>query len=108
MLLMFEHRRAAAAHKLHESEIALAAECDHALNRVGGFKRDVKKDDIGRAAAQRRAKGLAVGEFLGFDSGAMEDERQEVAYARIPVDDEAEGCARLAVVFLASRRAGRR
>ena len=33
--------------------------------------------------------GLAVGEFLGIDSGAVQDQRQEMPDAGVRIDDEA-------------------
>ncbi len=93
-----EHGRAAAAHELHVAAIAARAERDDAFDGFGGFQRDVEEDEIGRALRQRRTQRLAVGEFLGIDAGAVKNERQEMADARIGVDDEAERGAGLAGV----------
>ncbi len=101
---VFEHGGAAAAHQLHVAAVAAAAERDHAFDGVGGFQRDVEEHDIGSAAAQRGAKRLAVGEFLGVDAGAVQDERQEMPDAAVAVDDEAQGRAPAAVMLLGVAR----
>ena len=46
---VFEHRRAAAAHELHETEIAALAERDDGFDRFAGFEPDIEKDQIGAA-----------------------------------------------------------
>ena len=91
---VLEHRRAAVAHQLHEAEDNRLAERDHRFDGVGGFERDIEEDELGVAAGDRLAERCAVGEFLGVDAGAMQDQRQEMADARFVVDDEAERHAR--------------
>ena len=53
---VFEHGRAAAAHQLHEAEIAALAERDDGFDRVGGFEPDIEEDQI-RLAARRSPGG---------------------------------------------------
>ena len=48
---VLEHRRAAVAHQLHESEIAALAEPDDGFDRVGGFEADIEEDEVRRTAA---------------------------------------------------------
>ena len=91
---MREHGRAAVAHELHGAAIAALAEHADALDRFGGFERDVEENEIGLCAGSARPQRLAVGEFLGIDSGAVQDERQEMPDARIRIDDKAERRAR--------------
>ena len=53
-----------------------------------------RKNEIGGAARQRLAQALAVGEFLGIDAGAVQDEREEMPDAGVAVDDKAQRRAR--------------
>ena len=46
---VLEHRRAAAAHELHEAEIAALGERQDGFDRLAGFEADVEKDQIGAA-----------------------------------------------------------
>ena len=52
---VLEHRGAAVAHQLHESEIAALAERDDGFDRLGGFQADVEEDEVRRAPLQRLA-----------------------------------------------------
>ena len=94
---VLEHGRASAAHELHIPAVGFLAERSDALDRVRGFKCDVEKDEVGRTAGHRGAKRVAVGEFFGVDTDSVQNKRQEMPDARIPVDDEAERDARGAV-----------
>ena len=79
---VLEHRGAAVAHELHESDIAALAEVRHGLDRLGGFKTDVEEHEVRRAAIQRLPEARAVGEFLGLDADPVQDQRQEIADVR--------------------------
>ena len=78
-------------------------ERDDAFDGGGGFERDVEEDELRLAASKRDTHPLAVGEFLGVDAGAVQDQRQEVPDAGVGVDDEAERRTR----FVAARLCGR-
>lgn len=107
---VLEHGRAPAAHELDVAAVAFLAQRDDALDRVGGCKRDVEKDEVGRTLGYRGAKRRAIGEFFGVDADTVQNKRQEMPDARIPVDDEAERDTRGAVALpgVTRRRAGGR
>jgi hypothetical protein len=86
---VLEHRRPATAHELDEAEIAAPGEQQDRFDRRARFQADAEEDQIGAALGHGRRHRLAIGEFLGIDAGAMQDERQEVANAALFVDDEA-------------------
>jgi hypothetical protein len=97
---MLEDRGAASAHELHVAGVTVPAERDDAFDRFGGFERNVEEHQVGGAAGERRAEGRAVGEFLGVDAAAVEDERQEMADAAVDVGDKAErGALLVAALF---------
>ena len=86
---VLEHRRAAGAHELNESEVATLAECDDGFDRNGEIQADIEEDNVGRLPFDRLLETRAVGEFLGVDAGAVQDQRQEMADACLFVDDKA-------------------
>ena len=92
---MLEHGGAAGAHELHVARIPVLAERDDAFDGFGGFERDVEKHEVGGAPRQRGTERCAVGELLGVDAAAMQDERKEMPGASVNVGDEAEWRARI-------------
>ena len=87
---VLEHGRAAVAHQLDEPKKPCLPSATHRFDGVGGIERDVDEDQFGLALGERLAEGRAVGEFLGVDAGAVQDQRQEMPDARLFVDHEAQ------------------
>ena len=89
-LYMLELGGAAAARELHEAGIAAPAEVRDGFNRVGGFETDIEEHERRRRRPSHRLpEACAVREFLGFKTDAMQDQRQELADARLVIDDKA-------------------
>jgi hypothetical protein len=87
---VLEHGRAATAHQLDEAEIAALGEQQDRFDRRSRFQADAEEHELGVAPGQGLRHRLAVGELLGVDAGAMQDQRQEMADAGVLVDDVAD------------------
>ncbi len=87
---VIEHGCATIAHQLHRAGEAVLAELDDRFDRIGRFERDVEEHELRHTARGRLAEGRAVGELDGVDPRAVQHQRQEMAEARLFVDDVAE------------------
>jgi hypothetical protein len=84
-----EHGRAPTAHQLHEAGIAALGEHQDGVDRFARLHADVDEHEVGIALGDQLRERLSVGELQGVDARAMQNERQEMADARVGVDDEA-------------------